>query len=289
MLSTNLSGGKVDNSAKIRAILTKPEFPRSAKYEADWVLDNQMGPSAIWLTEWLCEKLQPTKGMRVLDLGCGRAMSSIFLAREFGARVWAADLWISPDTNWKRVVEAGCADSVCPLRCEAHAIPFAEGFFDAVVSIDCYQYFGTDDLYIDYLGRFVRPGGTIAVVVPGLMQPFSGGVPRHLTEPQANGKAFWEPTCRCFKTREFWRELWQGSATVEAVETDSLQDGWRHWRDLELALEASGKGIFPPDREALEADGGRYIGFHRVVARRTGTNGVNIYDPNLGKLVGVDE
>jgi hypothetical protein len=31
----------------------------------------------------------------VLDLGCGRASSSIFLRREFGVQVWAADLWFS--------------------------------------------------------------------------------------------------------------------------------------------------------------------------------------------------
>jgi cyclopropane fatty-acyl-phospholipid synthase-like methyltransferase len=30
--------------------------------------------------------------MRVLDLGCGRAMSSIFLHREFDVQVWAVDL-----------------------------------------------------------------------------------------------------------------------------------------------------------------------------------------------------
>ena len=29
--------------------------------------------------------------MRVLDLGCGRAMSSIFLRREFGVQVWATE------------------------------------------------------------------------------------------------------------------------------------------------------------------------------------------------------
>ena len=30
-------------------------------------------------------------GMRVLDLGCGTAISSIFLAKEFGLQAWAAE------------------------------------------------------------------------------------------------------------------------------------------------------------------------------------------------------
>ena len=48
-------------------------------------------------------------GMRVLDLGCGRAASSIFLRREFGVQVWATDLWISPTENWQRIQAAGVA------------------------------------------------------------------------------------------------------------------------------------------------------------------------------------
>jgi cyclopropane fatty-acyl-phospholipid synthase-like methyltransferase len=66
-----------------------------------------MGPHALWLLEWLApalglDRLRP--GARVLDLGCGRAMTSVFLAREYGG-------------------------------------------FGAIVSIDAYQYFGTNDLY----------------------------------------------------------------------------------------------------------------------------------------------
>jgi len=80
------------------------------------MLDNQMGPNALWLVKWLCEVLPLKPGMLVLDLGCGKAMTSIFLAREFGVRVWAADLWMSPDNNWRRVVAAGTADLVCPVK-----------------------------------------------------------------------------------------------------------------------------------------------------------------------------
>ena len=270
-------------------IFNRPEFPRSAGYDPEWVMDNQMGPSAIWLTEWLCEKLELEPGMRVLDLGCGKAMSSIFLAKEFDVKVWAADLWMDPDNNWKRVVEAGVSDLVYPIKAEAHSLPFAEGFFDAVISIDAYQYFGSDDLYLDYLAKFIRPGGQFGIVVVGLMQKMISGVPGYLTQPQTNGKVFWDPSCRCFKTKEFWHNLWAGCPFVSDICVEPLKDGWRFWRDFEIAVDAAGKGIFPSDAEAIDKDQGQYLGFLRIAGTRTDEVGFNFYDPALGAKVRVDK
>lgn len=273
----------------LRALLQRPEFPRSSAYDPDWMLDHQMGPSAVWLVEWLCERMPLTPGMRVLDLGCGKAMTSVFLAREFGVQVHAVDLWMSPDHNLRRAREAGVGHLVCPLKGEAHALPFAQGYFDAVVSIDAYQYFGTDELYLDYLAGFVRPGGALGVVTVGLTRPLEGGVPpAHLTEPQSNGTAFWEPGCRCFKTPGFWQSLWRGCPLVSDVEVDVLPEGCRHWSDFERALEASGKGIFPSYAEALDEDADRTLAFVRLVARRTGETTENLYDPSLGARLGHD-
>jgi SAM-dependent methyltransferase len=269
-------------------LLNRPEFPRASRYDRAWMLDNQMGPNALWLVEWLCQELALSPESRVLDLGCGKAMTSIFMAREFGVRVWAADLWMDPDHNWRRVCEAGCADRVYPLRAEAHALPFARGFFDAVVSVDAYQYFGTDELYLDYLSRFVRPGGVVGVVVPGLVQPLGQALPAHLIQPQSNGKVFWEDGCRSFKSAEFWRELWQSNPRLTEVRVDTQPDGWRHWRDFERALELAGKSLFPSDAEALDRDQGQYIGLHRLCGRRTEFGEENLYDPSLGVRVGVD-
>ncbi len=141
--------------------LTHPAYPRSNTYDARWTIENQMGPHALWLLEWLApalglDTLPP--GARVLDLGCGRAMTSVFLAKEYGLRVTAADLWVKPDENAVRIAEAGVADRVLLLRVEAHDIPFGEGTFDAIVSIDAYQYFGTADLYLPTLTRLLKPG-----------------------------------------------------------------------------------------------------------------------------------
>ncbi len=267
--------------------LIKPEFPLSAKYDPDWMLDNQMGPNAVWLMEWLAGALTLRPGLRVLDLGCGRAMTSVFMAREFGVQVWAADLWISPEFNRIRAEAAGVGSLVYPLRAEAHSLPFPEAFFDVVVSVDAYQYFGTDVLYLGYLTRFLKPGGRIGVVVPGLTQAFSE-VPEHLATPQSNGKVFWEEECWSFKTADWWREHWSRHRSVNDLSVDLLPDGWRHWHDFELAVEASGKSPFPSDAEALAVDQGEFIGFVRAVGKRTDWMAENLYSPYVGVRCGVD-
>ena len=119
-------------------------FPLSSKYDPNWVIENEMGPNVLWLTEALCQVMPLEAGMRVLDMGCGKAMSSIFLAKEFGVQVWATDLWIKPTENWARIREAGFENQVFPIYAEARSLPYASEFFDAIVSLDSYHYYGTD-------------------------------------------------------------------------------------------------------------------------------------------------
>ncbi len=154
-------------------------FPRAAKY--DEASANSMGPNVLFLTEALCSRLDLEPGMRVLDLGCGKAISSIFLAREFDVQVWATDLWVKPTQNWKRIREAKVEDKVFPIYAEARALPYANDFFDAVISIDAYHYFGTDALYLGgHLLSLLKRGGWIGIVAPGLMAEIDGSPPAHL-------------------------------------------------------------------------------------------------------------
>jgi cyclopropane fatty-acyl-phospholipid synthase-like methyltransferase len=158
-------------------------LPRSSQYNPDWVLANaSSGANTLWLTEWLAESLDLRPGMRVLDLGCGRASSSIFLRREYGVQVWATDLWFSASENIQRIRDAGVADGVFPIHADARSLPYARDFFDAIVCIDSFYYYGTDDLYLNYLARFVKPGGPIGVAGAGLTQEIDGPVPDHLRE-----------------------------------------------------------------------------------------------------------
>jgi len=252
----------------LRELLHNDDFPLSAKYDPRWVLENQMGPHPLWLTEWLCRDMDLRPGMRVLDMGCGKAITSIFLAREFGVQVWANDLWIKPTENWQRIREAGVEDRVFPIHAEARSLPYAGEFFHAIVSLDSYHYYGTEDLYLLYFVKFLKPGGQIGIVVPGLMRDFDGPVPEHLVCRQKSGGVFWAEECWTFHTVNWWRDLWDRTTLVDVQRAETLPHGWRQWLKWERALDAFGKRPFPSDAEVLEADAGRYIGFVRMIARR---------------------
>jgi len=257
-----------ESKINLRDMLHNEDFPLSAKYDPRWVAENQMGPNALWLTEWLCREMNLRPGMRVLDMGCGKAMSSIFLAREFDVQVWANDFWIPATDNWQRICEAGLQDRIFPIHAEAHALPYAEGFFDAIVSVDSYHYYGTDDLYLNYFVKFLEPGGRIGIVVPALMRDFDGPVPEHLTRRQKSGGVFWAEECWSIHTVDWWRHLWGRGSLVAVGLADTLADGWATWLQFEKAIDAAGTNPFPSDIEVLEADAGAYLGFARMIAER---------------------
>src|SRR5262249_41615259 len=153
----------------------------------------------LWLTEWLCEAINLRPGMRVLDLGCGRALSSIFLHREFGVEVWATDLWFSASENMDRVRDAGAEAGVFPIRADARSLPFSDEFFDAIVSIDSFMYFGTDDLYLNYLAKFLKPAGAVGIALAGFMREIDDQIPEHLAEWWSAERPY------CLHSAEWWR------------------------------------------------------------------------------------
>ncbi len=254
-----------DQAAKQSAPLHHPRYERSNRYDSKWVVDNQMGPNALWLTESLCEVLSIESGAKVLDLGCGKAISSIFVAKEFGARVWATDLWIPAAENQERIVEAGVEALVTPIHAEAHTLPYAADFFDVVISLDAYQYFGTDDLYLGYLVDFVKVGGRLGAVMPALTTEVGESVPEVLAP-------YWEPEFCCFHGPDWWRTHWAKTRKVAVDHADLVDDGWQDWLRFNDHLAPFVEGWWVEEvaktHDMLEADRGENIGFARIVATK---------------------
>ena len=247
---------------QLSALLDQEQYPLSAKYDPDWVIDNEMGPNVLWLTEELCQHMKLEPGMRVLDMGCGRAMSSIFLAKEFGVQVWANDLWISATDNYKRICEAGMEDRVFPIHAEARALPYADKFFDAIVSLDSFHYYGTDVHYLEfYLLKLLKPGGQIGIVSPASPERLPHPLPSYLGDE-------WY----FMNTVEWWRDQWTRNPFIELIHAELFPRGWELWIKWQEFLEASDRRNRPDEvteLEQLRADSGKHLGFVTMVGRRT--------------------
>jgi SAM-dependent methyltransferase len=243
--------------------LRRAEYPRSSSYDGLWLVESDMGPHPLWLLEDLAHDLDLRPGMRVLDLGCGKGATSVFLAREYGVRVWAADLGVSPDDNAATFEAHGVGDQVTALKAEAHALPFARGFFDAIVCVDAYEYFGTADGYLAYLTSYLKPGGQLGIATPAMRREIRelGHIPPHI-----KACVGWEALA--WHTAEWWRFQWEITELVTVTAARLQESGWRDWLTWEQVC-AAHKGS---DESAvvamLEADRGEYLTFALVTARK---------------------
>ena len=185
------------------------KYERSSKYDSQWISDNWMGPHPLWLVEELCKNMDLRPGMKLLDMGCGKGLTSVFLAKEYGVTVFANDLWVDATENLRRFEEAGVADRVFPIRAEAHVLPYANEFFDAAISIDSYHYYGTDESYFPGVyAKLVKPGGQFGIVIPGFTRDYENGYPDTL-------KSVWDNGMFTFHNSLWWRQLWEKTGIVQ--------------------------------------------------------------------------
>ncbi|MCL2798455.1 MAG: methyltransferase domain-containing protein [Firmicutes bacterium] len=217
-------------------------------FPKDFIDNNLMGPNVIKLAEEVARQLSLTPGMKVLDLGCGKALSSIYLAKEFGATVFATDLWIPATENFERIKEMGVENLVYPIHAEAHALPYADGFFDAIVCFDAYHYFGTDERYLnDCLVKLLKKGGQIGMAIPG----FS----RELSSEELHGYGKYCESSACgeygteggadallgFHTKNWWQAFWSRINAVKDVRTWELTCNRAAWEDWVNCLSPIGQ------------------------------------------------
>ncbi len=239
-------------------------FVRSQRYHPDWIQAGISGSAhPLWLCEWLTQvpRLQEAlaPGAQVLDLGCGRGLSSVFLAAEFGVSVTAVDLWFAAHEREQRFVDSGYGAQLRALQGDVRALDklgLVAEQFDVIICIDSFPYYGTDDTLLSNLLRFLKPGGLIGVAGAGLMTEIEH-IPRAL-------KDWWTPELACLHSPSWWQKHWQRSGLLDEVEACALDDGWRYWLEWQNMM-------FPDNHieiNALVQDQGETLGYVRTLARR---------------------
>ena len=220
--------------------------------------NNMMGPNAMRISEELASYLNINEGMRLLDLGCGRGISTFMLIQKYGPLVFAADLWISPTENYERFQALGIDDQAVPISIDAtKGLPFANGYFDILFSVDAYHYFVGEAEMLPSLIPYVKKGGYIAVAVPGLKKEFGKNVPDEM-------QPFWSDEMeRTFHSLDWWKNLWSKASGVEMTvcrEMTCCKQAWDEWL-------ASLNPYAEQDKGMMEAEDGKYFNFVQLIAK----------------------
>lgn len=238
------------------------KYTRSLRYNTPELQAKIMGPNPVKLEEELLQDHQIPQNAVVCDLGSGQGLTSVFLAKEYGFTVYAADLWSDPAENQAFFESLGIsAGQIVPVKADATNLPFEPDFFDAVVSTDSYNYFGRDPAYLDdKLLPFVKPGGLIYIAIPGMKRDCHNALPEVLLRS-------WTPEQLDYMHDvAYWQKMvsqCRGAEIISVSEMESNDEVWADWlrQDNEYAV---------GDRKTMEAGGGKYLNFIAIVLRKKG-------------------
>ena len=236
------------------------KYPKSEKYMGNDYMKYIMGPNPLKLCEELLAEHRIPAGARVMDLGSGEGLTSAFLAKEYGFTVYAADLWSEPESHYPLFENFGLSREQCiPVKADANDLPFEREFFDSVVCVDSYNYFGRDPAYLDEkLLPFVKSGGMIYAAVTGMKKDCHDNIPEVLL------RSWNAEQLDYIHDAQWWRGIVSQSRDCEVVSVHEMQSNaevWADWlrQDNEYAV---------GDRAAMEHGGLDYMNFVAIVLRK---------------------
>ncbi len=220
-----------------------------------------MGPNSLRLLDEMLAKYPLKEGSRVMDLGCGMGITSLFLAKEAKVNVFATDLWISATQNAENFKKWGIDEQVIPIHADANELPYAEGYFDAIVSIDAFHYFAAKKgFFNEKILPFLKPDGVLIAAMPGVKKELEGEAADTLLEWMEGNKDDYDT----FHCRQWWLDLIGKGDDYEAVmdfDLDCFDEAWNDWF-------VSGHEYGIKDKAYFDRGMGEYLSFIGLVIQR---------------------
>ncbi len=136
-------------------------------YQSDAVrmlLGDVLHPGGLALTQYLGKAMGLGPYDRVLDVACGRGVSAIHLAHQFGCHVTGLDYGRENIAAAEaQAADQGIAHLTTFRQGDAEGLPFGDGVFDAVISECSFCTFPDKATAAAEMARVLRPGGRLGL------------------------------------------------------------------------------------------------------------------------------
>lgn len=217
----------------------RSKYPELEGYTRNEIYQDCFGGGGLYLAARMARTLRLRPNDIVLDLGCGKGSSSIFLAKHYGVNVVALDLWTAADFLEQKISAHGLLDRITAIQMDAtQPLPIAMNYFDSIFCMNSFNFYGGNPEFIGHLLKHLKPGGQLCIGSEVLTSEFTAeqmiNPPQvyafHLPPPNEHVNVF-EGDFKKQHTPEWWRNLFQSSG-LQVESCRELEDADAIYKEL---------------------------------------------------------
>lgn len=210
----------------------RSQYPELDGYTRDELYEDCFGGGGLYLAARMARTLKLHAGDIVLDLGCGKGSTSIFLAKHFGVKLIALDLWTSAAFLHQKFVQRGYGDCIVPLNLDVtNELPFATDYFDAIFCMNSFSFYGGSIEFLQHLLKHLKSGGQLCIGSEVLSDEFTPEQLQNppqvyafqLPPPNEHVNVF-EGDFKKQHTPQWWRDLFEASGLLHVEHCAELED-----------------------------------------------------------------
>ncbi len=158
------------SNAEIERILStfeppqRADYPELDGYTRDEIYRDFFGGGGLYLVAKMLRALHLRSGQTVLDLGCGKGESSVYMAKHYRVQVKALDLWTSSEFLTNKFTERGVRELTSAIQMDAtEPLPYAVDEFDAIFCMNSFNFYGANPGFLAHLLIHLKPGGRLCL------------------------------------------------------------------------------------------------------------------------------
>jgi SAM-dependent methyltransferase len=218
----------------------RAEYPELQEYSRNECYQDFFGGGGLYLATHMARTLHLKPNDLVLDLGCGKGRTSIFLVKHYGIRVVALDLWTTEEDLVDKFGALGYSDRISAIQMDAvQPLPFPENHFDAIFCMNSFNFYGGSTNFLRHLLRHLKSGGQLCIGSEVLSSEFTEDQIANpppvyafrLPPPNEHVDVF-EDDFRKQHTPGWWKHLFESSGMMDVECCYELEDAGLIYQEL---------------------------------------------------------